>query len=356
MDAWNTGRTFADLSQKFYSVEFIDLCTIIEQIVLREEIVLVGKYNLLPRNYVSALKPFVDAGVFKICIDAFQIEKDLATETELRMLAQQAKLAGLTNTSLKDADYAVTRLLGAEIALRIPAVPLLQHLQNYQFLRRSVLDNTVCDLTRRYADLSERVKKYKEPDFRRALLNPLPIPPIALQVLQRAHNFEKLREQILTTRDEFAPLRRRMTELATMMSDPDLDSTTYFSLLEAWEKQWRSLSDVAMPSLVHMGDTTNALLSHGREMASAYKNGASFGTVLAGLKLVDMVGTMARKATFRPVHLSVNNYVRTHPRHMIGAVSRVFGADPLRVKQQLEMVAGVPANVWHVAMRKLRAL
>ena len=113
---------------------------------------------------------------------------------------------GLTRASLQDADFSVTRLLGAEIDLRIPTISLLQHLHNFQFVRRPLLDNTICDLVSRYDDLKVRVEQAKATDFRRLALKPLAIPPIALRVMQRAYSYEQLTRSILEVREEFRAL------------------------------------------------------------------------------------------------------------------------------------------------------
>ena len=177
LDARSTGRTLVDLRRSFYPVEFFDLCSMIEEIVLRDEIILVGKFGLLPKEYRAALQPFIDSGVFRICLSSTQILKADATDAGLRQAAQQAIRSGLTNTSLFDGDFAVTRLLGAEIDLRVPTIPLLQHLHNYQFFRRPVLDHTICDLVTRYEDLRTRAEQAKAIDSRRLALKAVNIPP-----------------------------------------------------------------------------------------------------------------------------------------------------------------------------------
>jgi hypothetical protein len=154
LDARSTGRTLVDLRRSFFPVEFFDVCSIIEEIVLRDEIVLVGKFGLLPREYRAALQPFIESGVFRICLCSTQILKSTATDPALRQAAQHAIRSGLTNASILDGDFAVTRLLGAEIDLRIPTIPLLQHLHNYQFFSlttRSVISfqgTKTCELVR----------------------------------------------------------------------------------------------------------------------------------------------------------------------------------------------------------------
>ena len=48
LDARGTGSIFNSLRQKFTPVEFFDLCSVIEEFVLREKVVIVGKYKSLP--------------------------------------------------------------------------------------------------------------------------------------------------------------------------------------------------------------------------------------------------------------------------------------------------------------------
>jgi hypothetical protein len=239
LDARSVGRTLVDLNDRFYPVDFFDLCSIIEEIVLRDEIVLVGKFNRLPLNFRSALQPFIDAHVFNVCLTSTRILRTTATDDVLRSAAQQAVHLGLTSTSLLDSDYAVTRLLGAEADLKIPTIPLLQHLHNYQFFRRPILDDTVCDLVSRYDDLKKRVEYAKATDFRRLALKPVRVPPIALQVMQRARTFDQICMVTLEVREEFRALRDAMRRLAETFADPGLSSAKYFRLVHQWEEKWQ---------------------------------------------------------------------------------------------------------------------
>jgi hypothetical protein len=143
LDASGTGRTLSALRTQFLPVDFFDFCSIVEEVVLRDEIILVGKYTKLPQMYRDALQPFVEAGVFKTMLSSTKILDLGAANQALRQAAEFACQDGLTSSSLKDADYGVTRLLGAEIDLQIPTIPLLQHLHNYQFMRRPKIDDNM---------------------------------------------------------------------------------------------------------------------------------------------------------------------------------------------------------------------
>ena len=213
LDAWSVGRTLVDLKERFYPVEFFDLCSIIEEITLRDEIVLVGKYEMLPRDYRAALHPFVANGVFRTVIVSTTILKTDVVDDTLRSSSLRARSQGLTNATLKDADYSVTRLLGAEIDLRVPTIALLQHLHNYHFVRRPALDNAICDLAGRYRDLKQRAEAAKALDYGRLGLKQIGVPPIALQVMQRARTYEQLAQEILQVRHEYRVTRQTMRNL-----------------------------------------------------------------------------------------------------------------------------------------------
>lgn len=354
LDARSTGRTLSSLRQQFYPVEFFDLCTIIEEIVLRDEVVLVGKFDMLNKNYVAALQPFINAGVFRICLESMPIVKTQVTNPQLRGLARVASEKGLTATSIDDADFAVTRLLGAETSLRVPTTPLLQHLHNYQYVRRPMLDNTVCDLTSRYSSLKDRLFQLKAMDFRRLALKPIYLPPIALRVIQTSHSYDKLTEQILGFRNDFAFLRLEMNRLASILADPTLSSDKFFQLTERWEYRWQRATESDRPILMQIGQTAVPLLQGGVELARSYSSGSVRAGLQAGLDIMRHVNRLNGMLTFRPVHLSVRNYMTANPHQMIRAVSRLFEANPNWVKRQMDAIGGVNSSVWHAAFRDLK--
>jgi hypothetical protein len=354
LDARSTGRTLSDLRQKFFPVEFFDLCSIIEEIVLRDEIVLIGKFDLLPREYREALQPFIDDGVFKLMLSSTKIIRTTATDVHLRDIAANTKTNGLTNTSLCDADYAVTRLLGAEIELNIPTISLLQHLHNFQFTRRPILDNTACDLVARYEDLKQRAEAAKAIDFNRLALRQVSIPPIALMVMQRAQTFDQVPREILEVRHQFRSVRSAMHDLAETLADRNLSSSDLYRLITIWEERWKKLFDAVPSCTLNLGQTVEPLLKNGAELAKAYSTGSIHGALMAGVKIIQGLTGLRGAIALRPVHLSVNNYLRTRPDEMISAASNLFEESSIDVRRKMEAIGATNSTVWMHALAPYR--
>jgi hypothetical protein len=201
LDARATGRTLCELHRHFLAVDFFDLCSMIEEIVLRERIILVGKFGKLPRDYRAALQPLIDAHVFEICIERVALKKLHTVAPTLIAAGKLAHESGLTSSTVSDADFEVTRLLAAEIDLRVPTIPLLRHLHNYGFTRRPAVDHAVCDLSGRFGDIHSMAEERLRFEARRLRVPHISVPPIALEVVQNARRMDRLVTAILEKRD-----------------------------------------------------------------------------------------------------------------------------------------------------------
>ena len=65
-DLSGVAKVFYHLRYGFYPVEFADLCTLIDEIILREHIILVGKLETTPPQYLDAIAQLRQAGVFQL--------------------------------------------------------------------------------------------------------------------------------------------------------------------------------------------------------------------------------------------------------------------------------------------------
>ena len=141
--------TFDTLSTQFRAVEFADLCTLIEEIVLRERIVLTGRLERFPAALQQALKPFVEARVFLSFGRWHPVAKLDYDENRVRASARVLTM-GLSMASPEDARYEVSRLLGAEEICGGVSLPLLRNLQHFGLMQRPRFENQVWDLAGRY--------------------------------------------------------------------------------------------------------------------------------------------------------------------------------------------------------------
>jgi hypothetical protein len=351
LDANATGRTFAELRNTFLPVDFFDLCSMIEEMVLRDKIVLVGKYDKLRKPFRAALEPFVREKVFEICVDRVTIRKLATVPQDLLRASEHVHAAGMTSSSVIDADREVTRLLAAEIAFNVPTIPLLRHLHNYGFTRRPEVDHTVCDLSIRFRDIKQMAAKKLRFEASRRRYDAIALPPIALQVLQRARHFDELPNKIIEVRNDYRRLREASTQLAIELNDPTMRYDAYQQKVQVWKGRWQDTIENAMASDMGLGLTSIHLLRRGSEIVRSLSTGDLIGTALSTISLASDVRELSGNLLFRPVHYTVRNYMRRH-HTMASTIGRLFELDPSLVHRQLSII-GSQESVWRSAMESL---
>lgn len=353
LDARGTGSIFNSLRQKFTPVEFFDLCSVIEEFVLREKVVIVGKYKSLPRPLRDELEPFIRAGVIEINLKPTQILSVQDPTPQLLSLAQRAERDGLYSSTLVDAKYEVTRILGAEIDLKLPTTPLLRNLAYFGVSRRPPLDHAVCNLKARYDELSGKLDNVRWISSKSAGIKYLSVPPIALLCLQRSNSFDQVRERILDARDEYEPLRKMMIELSDILSDPKVQLDKFIQVLSRWEDRWRKMTE---PSSFTMGWGISAqtLLVQGAKITAALKTGNYRSLIEPIFQACRYCFSEKEERLFRPLHTTVRNYLHSSGDEIAQSVSNVFDIDPSTAAAQMSAVGCANTNLWKVACANVR--
>ncbi len=141
LDARGTAQILNSLSARFSAVEFADFCTVAEELVLRDQIIVVGKLGKLPRHLRLTLQPLLDAGVLVSPGEAFCVPELPSDPRQLRATARAIE-RGLTTATIEDATYEARRLLGGEAHFGVVATPLLRQLQHFGLVRRPCVENT----------------------------------------------------------------------------------------------------------------------------------------------------------------------------------------------------------------------
>ena len=191
IDGRGCGQILYTLGARFHAVEFADWCTIAEEIVLRDHILISGKVDKFPRHLRLTLQPYIETGIFrplKTAHDTVDLPRD---ERQLRA----TKLAieqGLTAATSEDANYEVSRVLGAERFTCIPATPLLRQLQHFGMVRRPQVETMVWDLATEYRNLAEAARGQRQRYQQLANLPEVSIPPIALLAISRCRHFDEV--------------------------------------------------------------------------------------------------------------------------------------------------------------------
>ena len=211
-DARGTAQVLCSLSARFSAVEFADFCSIAEEIVLRDQILLVGKFDKLPKPMRLALQPLLDAGVFVSPREAFAVP-ELPTDPRQLRASALAVERGLTTATVADATYEASRLLGAEAHFGVAATPLLRQLQHFGLVQRPVVENTMWDLAAQYKRMTDVATEHRRRLQAYAALPQISVPPIALQAIQNSKTFEQVLTAVLELRDEFASLRNQLREI-----------------------------------------------------------------------------------------------------------------------------------------------
>ncbi len=354
LDARNTGRIFYGLRQDLFPVDLFDMFSIIEEICLREKIILVGKWDKIPKTYRDAIQMFVDAKVFDLVIESTLLRR--VPDPSARIMSAASKVSGtsLTSATTVDASYAVTRLLGAEISLNVPALPLLGYLQHHALMRRPEVDNAVCDLAAQYGDLRTLVEEEVRHHAHRVGLNHISVPPIALEILKSCHSIDQVVCKTLEMRCKFSELRHEMNCLSAILADPSLCTEKFNNLTQDWHTRWLELTKSTVPSRMSFGISNSTLLSGGNELRSALDSSNYFAAVMSGLKLLKNCRDSLRGRLFRPVRTPVRNYLRTSRRETCAIVGRIFDVGPKRAEYVMGLVDNSDNNVWRMQCETIR--
>ena len=341
MDARGLAQTMYVLGSGFRAVEFADACTMFEEMVLRERIVLSGKLSMFPRHLQETLRPFLADGIF-IPLGCACPLPELGTGRALknsRMIIE----AGLTATTLEDARYEVRRVLGAEEVTGTTATPLLRNLQHYDAVRRSLIETAVWDLAAQYRELADLVRSVRARLQRMSGLPVISFPPIALLAISRATDFGDVMYEVLQLRHEFRHLRAATSELEERLRTDSMTAVEALDLEYDWRRRWYAMAgEATRGARLSLGRTCPLLLKGSAKIAVAAAAGEP---AMATTALVDIfkAGVEARRhLLFRPIHRSVSNYIQTRDLELRGSVSRLFRLDLVKIEH--DMTALVRAN------------
>lgn len=351
LDGRGTGQILSSLSARFSAVEFADFCTVSEEIVLRDQVLIVGKLDKLPRPLRLALRPLFDAKVFFSLAEAFHVPE---LPSDLRQLNATvwAIERGFTTTSAQDATYEARRLLGGEAHFGIPATPLLRQLQHFGLVQRPCIENTVWDLAAQYHRLAGRAEGVRRHLQSVAALPHVSLPPIALRAMQRSKTFEGVIAEVLQLRQEFAPLREHLRDIEDRIRDGRMSPADALELESAWRSRWDRLAEKL--------DASNGRMAIARTSLPLLKNGIEIVRGAVDKSPVDVLTAVASwigpgcdalgGLQVRPVHRSVSNYLKTTNQDMLRAVARIFATDFVRIDSDMRSLANQQGNPWRLAL------
>ncbi len=354
-DLSGVSKSFFHLRYQFYPVEFADLCTLIDEIVLRDHIILVGKVGTTPQKYLDAIKPLVDAGVFQILAEAFRPAKTETSSAALRAAAKAANSDGLTAALVEDADLEVTRLLGAEAKFGTSSTVLLRNLHNFGVNRRPKFEHSIIDLVQRNKRLAMDARALHAEIQRHGVpargFVQLDVPPLALTVLKNSASFEQVIERLLDLRETASELRNDTSILYERLLHPGTSVELHAELIREWEKKWRKSWEEAIAGKIFICNTSTTMLSKCFELVRSLGDIQSWHeAVMKGIGVLGDVREASSVDALRAVHTPVRNYLLSSRAEMNAAVSRVFEKDPEIIDALMQRLAA-PNSLWRKAFR-----
>ena len=348
LDALGTCEIFHSLSTRFYAVEFIDLCTVAEEIVLRDKILIAGKWQLIPKNKKRSIEVFVNAGVFVPISEPFKtiqppIQSENYTDSFQNMIQNE-----VTNTSLKNTLYESSRILGAEEHYNSAGIPLLRQGQYYGIMRKAPFEHTFCDLVSNVRHSNELVNQIRVRYKAKTNMPSVTIPPIALTAIMRSRNFEEVCNRILELRDEFSYLRKKFNEIEEILRDPTYSPEKKYIAETNWMKQWNNLNqDITVPNQISIPKTAHPFLKNAAKVTKVLYKGSKgdFDEAVETAREI-FSDIYTNQHLLRPVHMSVRNYLKTSDNRMKESVSNIFERDLAKINKEIRLLAS-PKSPWY---------
>ena len=351
LDARGTAQILHSLSARYSAVEFADFCTVVEEIIIRDGIVVVGKLDRLHKHLRLALEPLFDAGVFIRPGEAFHTP-DLPSDPRQLRASALAIERGLTTATVEDATFEARRLLGGEAHYGVVATPLLRQLQHFGLVRRPAVENTVWDLAAQYHKLSMDALALRSHFQSCAGLPQISLPPVALRAIQRSKTFEGIIPEVLQLRREFAPLRNHLRDIEDRLREGRLTPSQAVELESAWRLKWQRVAD-------NMGPSTNRM-ALARTSLPLLKDGLKIVKSIVSQDAMDLVATTVGwigpgfealgALQLRPIHRSVSNYLNTTDQELVRAVARIFETDFVRLDADMRSLANQQGSPWRLAL------
>ncbi len=359
LDLSGAGKTLHHFYSGYLPVECADLFTMMEMIVLHEKIILIGKPQTTPFHYQEKLKPFIEEGVFAFNRTPFPTQTLVKPDLNIIHAAEQAHSQKLTMTSIEDANYEVSRTLGAEKFLGIQSTPLLRNLHNFGYQTKPRIEHHYCSLYNEYRELAREAALIKDIDFRRALIpeQMMPIPPIALEVLQACQTIDDLPNAMLEVREKYKYMRKKYANYLEMFADPKTRGIQIAAATYDWRNSFSYIRDKVQKGSIGLGLTSDVLL---QDPELIIKSGVAYITkdvstvVETGFDVIKALKEnyfSAEVRRLRPIHLTVRNYFKSEPELISNELSRLFLMNPTEIHRAWLNLASMRSNVWHQTTR-----
>lgn len=328
VDAAALTRSLSCVHRDFSILEFLDLCTAIEAIVLNDLITVLDPSSELTDSN-QEMKLLEKHGVLQSMDSGVKSADDGSVVNSLRK-----KMSGLMDigllpksplgkTTFGDAFREATVVSEAERRLQISALPLRRFSCFYEPKVLVREEHTACDLVTNYDILSRDLRKgrslYQYPIADYIIAE---IPPMPIIALGRSQTRERLLETVLELRDEYSSLRTSLSQLRATLGNAEVTPIEKQRHLRSWARSWRTLEKYGPPTHIAVANTIQSAIDVDRSVDGKYLD-------LNLNKLTSLAINSAReewhKWRVRILHDAAKQYLNTSDGIIYRETQRLFG-------------------------------
>jgi hypothetical protein len=344
-DASGVAKIAYGLTQDgFSAIEFLDLLRLLDEVVVRGQIILVPSGTAIPLSMLEPLRPLYDAGAIAN-LDGTVKPVPVPASIQSYLPGDIKPLFSGRRSSLQDARLETGRLLGAELLLNRPALPLLRQRDIYDRYAKPAAEHMICDLMGTYKRAASALQALKRRTEKR--YNPtyvlVRVPPLASRAVARASSFSDLLEITLDQREEWAELRKSVDRLNAFLCDTEVPWGR--KLLE--EKKWMQSSEALFKGCegsleMFFANSASHILRQtskvAKDVAQATGSALSGNLPRALEKLPDAFESIVsflgeqweerQPWKLRPLRKGLQSYLLLSDRELWRGAGRILGCDP----------------------------
>lgn len=300
------GKTIGDVQGSFSLLEFLDYCTVLEGLILYDELVPVGKQ--LEGKWEEEIQLLYAAGVLSKQ-NVNSKPANVGPRPDNQFGRPPHGEIDVARSNIVDSWYETGRLIGAEKSTGISALPLLRQRNTYEKFATVKEEHTFCNLIAQHKDLSHALQELRRQS--RLYMEPyyvVPIPPIPLMVLERSSSKKGFLNSALEIRDEFTSLRLALTELRDLLNNPDVSLSEKSKYRLSWEKTWGTLGKYKDSAFsFDLADASKNKINIERSLDGIGLDSLSLTKIIE--KAISETGELLRRKRIRILHKAAKNYI-----------------------------------------------
>jgi hypothetical protein len=351
---------FGLVTEGFSPVEFLDLLRLLDEIVVRGQVLLVPSAATIPSSMLEPLKMLLDAEALAVLDDnsgAIPIPPSVGSH-----LAKDLNyLFNSKRSSLADARFETGRLLAAELSLDRPALPFFRQRDIYDRYAKPKSEHIICDLMGTYRRATDALHALKAQAERR--YNPdyimVRLPPISSKSVARAATLFELFEMTLEQRSKWKHLRKSVENLNAFLRSREVPTGKKLLEEAKWQGSIDSLVGACEGKIEYLfaNSASHVLRQTGSAML---KTGQTIGSALAGNfpkaleKLPDAFESVAtllgdqweehQPWKLRPLRTDLRSYLLTSDRDVQRGAAQIFKLTPQAIDAQMRGLGALTAT------------